>query len=256
MTDTAAIESCETESPSENEKVNSSIQSPLRHGFGIQMRQWLAFVGTLLIRPVDIVKNYQLINLRPDLIAGLTVAVIALPQAMAYALIAELPPQIGLYATIVGAVIGALWGSSNHLQTGATNTSSLLVLSALLAVATPGTSEYVVIAGVMAVLIGVFYLVMSFARMGVVVNFVSDAVIVGFTSGAGILIGINQLRHLLRLPIPSAPDLWETLPAVLSHIPVTHIPSLLIGAGTILLIIIIKWKQISLWNGKISKGRE
>ena len=200
----------------------------------------MAFIAELCLRPVQIIRNYKISSVKPDLIAGLTVAVIALPQAMAYALIAELPPQTGLYATIVGAIIGALWGSSNHLQTGATNTASLLVLSALLAVVTPGSSEYLVAAGLMAVLIGVFKIIMSFARLGVMVNFVSDAVVTGFTAGAGILIAINQLRHLLRLPIASSPTLWGTIPAVISHITELHAISLFLGLATIALIFIFR----------------
>ena len=202
MTESIQTESCVTAPPKDAPKTNQPAANHL-NGLGIQAKEWFGFLGTLLVRPVQIFKHYQLGSLRPDIIAGLTVAVVALPQAMAYALIAELPPETGLYATIVGAIVGALWGSSHHLQTGATNTASLLVLSALLAVVTPGTPDYLIAAGVMAVLIGIFKMLMAFARLGVVVNFVSDAVVTGFTAGAGILIGINQIRHLLRLPIPS-----------------------------------------------------
>ncbi|MDF1513610.1 MAG: SulP family inorganic anion transporter [Anaerolineae bacterium] len=239
MTETKPAEACDIDAPASQHDRSPASRNHTLDDFGKQSRDWFRFLGRLLIRPVGIFKAYQIANLRPDLIAGLTVAVVALPQAMAYALIAELPPETGLYATIVGAVIGTLWGSSHHLQTGATNTASLLVLSALLAVATPGTPDYLVTAGVMAVLIGIFKIIMAFARLGVIVNFVSDAVVTGFTAGAGILIGINQLRHLLRLPIPSYPNLWGTIPAVLDTIPQTHITSLLIGAGTIIIIIVL-----------------
>lgn len=192
------------------------------------------------LRPVEIFRMYELQHLQPDLVAGLTVAVITLPQAMAYALIAELPPEVGLYSAIVGAIVGGLWGSSNHLQTGPTNTTSLLILSILLGIAVPGTEAYIIAAGMMAILVGVIRLFMGLARLGVLVNFVSDSVIVGFTAGAGILIFINQIRNLLRLDIPSAPSLWQTIPNLVTNMSTTHWSSLIIGAITMVLIIGLK----------------
>jgi SulP family sulfate permease len=207
----------------------------MRRGFHRFLRTW-----TFFARPVEIVRTYKSQNLRPDLLAGLTVAVVTLPQAMAYALIAELPPQVGLYAAIVGAVVGALWGSSAQLQTGPSNTTSLLVLSVLLGVSMPGTPEYLAAAGMMALLVGIFRLAMGLARLGVLVNFVSDAVIVGFTAGAGILILANQLRHLFRLDIPSASRLGQTLANIAAHITDVHWISLIIGASVIVLIAVLR----------------
>ena len=200
----------------------------------------LKVLGGFFGRPVEILRRYELRNLRFDLFAGLTVAVIMLPQAVAFALIAELPPRMGLYSAIVGSIVGGLWGSSNQLQTGPSNTTSLLSLSVLLAVATPGTPDYLVVAGMMALMVGVFRLAMGLARLGVLVNFVSDAVIVGFTAGAGILIFFNQLRHLMRLTIPSAPRLDQTLYNVVTHLSEAHWPSLALGLGAILLISLLR----------------
>jgi len=117
--------------------------------------------SSFLLHPVAILKSYQLADLRPDLIAGLTVAVVLLPQAIAYAMIAELPPEVGLYAAIIGAIVGAFWGSSLHLHTGPTNASSLLVLASLVTVAPPGTPEFIAAAGYLAVLVGLIKLVMG-----------------------------------------------------------------------------------------------
>ncbi|MBN1641778.1 MAG: STAS domain-containing protein [Anaerolineae bacterium] len=197
-------------------------------------------MGAFFLRPVEIIRTYRWADLRDDAIAGLTVAVVTLPQAMAYALIAELPPEVGLYAAIVGAIVGALWGSSSQLQTGPTNTTSLLILSVLLTVASPGTPEYVVAAGMMALLVGLVRLTMGIARLGMLVNFVSDSVIVGFTAGAGALILVNQVRHLFRLPIPSLPNLWQTLPAIAGHLVEAHWPSAAIGGGTIAMIVLLR----------------
>ncbi len=196
---------------------------------------WLFF-----LRPVEIIRNYRLKYLRPDLLAALTVAIIMLPQAIAFAMIAELPPEMGLYTAIAGSIIAGLWGSSQQLQTGPTNTTSLLVLSALLMVASPNTPEYLVAAGILALLVGVIRLLMGIARLGVMVNFVSDSVIVGFTAGAGILIFANQLRHLLRINIPSVPGLWETFNLVAGNIQRTHLISLGLGLAAMLVIVLLK----------------
>lgn len=192
------------------------------------------------LRPVEILRGYRKEYLRPDLLAALTVAIIMLPQAIAFAMIAELPPEMGLYTAIAGSIIAGLWGSSQHLQTGPTNTTSLLVLSALLMVASPNTPEYLVAAGILALLVGVIRLLMGIARLGVMVNFVSDSVIVGFTAGAGILIFANQLRHLLRINIPSVPGLWETLGLVAGNIQRTHLISLGLGLAAMLVIVVLK----------------
>ncbi len=214
-----------------------------KHRDMVDIRPLLAYLGqfwAFFARPIAILGAYRVENLRHDLIAGLTVAIITLPQSIAFALISELPAQVGLYTAIVGAVVGALWGSSNHLQTGPTNTTSLLVLSTLLAVALPNTPEYLAAAGMMALLVGLFRLLLGLARLGVLVNFVSDSVIVGFTSGAGLLLIFNQIRNLLRLDIPSTPTLWETIPLIVTHLIETHWLSLLIGAATVTLIVVLR----------------
>ncbi|MBU1660171.1 MAG: STAS domain-containing protein [Chloroflexi bacterium] len=200
---------------------------------------WTA-TSAYFLHPIQFVRAYQRSNLRPDIVAGLTVAVVLLPQAIAYAMIAELPPQVGLYSAIVAAIVGALWGSSNQLHTGPTNAASLLVLTILLPIAEPGTSEFLTAAGLMAVMVGVFRLVMGLARLGMLVNFVSDSVIIGFTAGAGMLISVNQLRHLLRLDFPSNPGLIITLRDIIAHIHAIHWISLGLGAGGIVLIAIVQ----------------
>ncbi|HEY84309.1 MAG TPA: sulfate permease [Chloroflexi bacterium] len=196
-------------------------------------------IPAYFLQPLRLWRTYDRSNLRLDLIAGLTVAVVLLPQAIAYAFIAELPAQVGLYTAIVAAVIGALWGSSNHLQTGPTNAISLLVLSTLLASAAPGTPEFLVLTGMVAVMVGVFQLFMGLARLGMLVNFVSHSVIVGFSSGAGVLIAIKQLRPLLGLEF-SSHNLIETIHGVVTHLPETHPPTAILGLGTVLLLALLR----------------
>ena len=214
-----------------------------RASFWTRLRAWLADESVFFARPAAIVRGYDRANLRPDLVAGLTVAVVLLPQAIAYAMIAELPPQMGLYAAIVAAIAGALWGSSWHLHTGPTNAASLLVLSSLIPIAAPGSPAYIAAAGLLAVMVGVFRLVMGLARLGMLVNFVSDSVVIGFTAGAGILISVNQLRHLLRLDTPSSPEFYDTLLQTARSASETHLPTLGIGLLTILIIVLTGWKR-------------
>ena len=127
-------------------------------------KRWLRSLPKVFAQPITLAKAYDRTNLRHDFVASLTVAIVLLPQAIAYALIAELPPQTGLFAAIVAGLIGGLWGSSHHLHTGPTNTTSLIVLSGLLSVAVPGTPEYLLAAGVVAVWAGVMRVLMGVAR--------------------------------------------------------------------------------------------
>lgn len=204
------------------------------------VKQWVSEATSLFLRPVQLLKTYDTNHLRPDLLAGITVGIVMLPQAVAYALIAELPPQMGLYAAIIASIVGALWGSSSHLVTGPTNAASILVLATLSAVALPGTSEYFMLAGLMAVMVGIIRLVMGLAHLGVLVNFVSDSVVIGFTAGAGILIGVKQLRHIFRLDIPSSPSIYETIIDLGAEIEHVHLQTVLIALATMIVILLTK----------------
>jgi len=199
----------------------------------------LHYIPHYLLRPVRVVKTWHRSNLWPDLISGLTVGLIALPQSMAFALIAHLPPEMGLYATIVATIVGALWGSSNEMKTGPANAISILVLSVLLGITSPGTPEFIVAAGMVAVMAGVFQLVIGLARLGMLVNFVSYSVIVGFASGAAVLIAVNQIRPLLGLEF-SSHSLLGTFREIAIHLPETHWPTAILGLGTIALLLILR----------------
>ena len=192
-----------------------------------------------LARPYSILSRYDRNNLRPDIIAGLTIAVILIPQAIAYALIAELPPQMGIYTAIVAAVVGALWGSSEQAHTGPTNAVSLLVLSTLIVFFEPGSSEFILAAGVLAIMAGFIQLVLGLARLGMLLTFVSYSVVVGFAAGAGILIAIRQLGPLLGLQI-SAHGLINSFKELIRSFPEIQPATALLGIGTISLILILK----------------
>ncbi|MCA9916437.1 MAG: sulfate permease [Anaerolineales bacterium] len=208
-------------------------------GARIHVQDTIAPAIRYLTRPVTLFRTYDRANLRPDIIAGLTVAVILLPQSIAFTLVAELPPQMGLYAAILGAIIGALWGSSDQMQTGPANAISLLIASSLTAIVAPGSSEYAIAAGVMAVMVGVFQLGMGLVRLGMLVNFVSHSVIVGFASGAGVLIALKQFQPLLGLPSGGGGTIG-TLTNIANQIANLHAPTTAVGVGTMIVYLVMR----------------
>jgi len=197
------------------------------------------YIPNYLARPKKIFSSYHRTQLRSDLVAGLTVAVILLPQAIAYALIAELPVQMGIYTAILAAVIGALWGSSNQTHTGPTNAISLLVLSTLIILYTPGSPEFILAAGLLAIMAGIFQLALGLARLGMILTFVSHSVVVGFSAGAGILIAIRQIPPLLGVQI-STHHLVESMPELFRSLGNVQVETALLGVGTILLILVLR----------------
>lgn len=147
---------------------------------------------------------FRLINrntLKADLIAGLTGAVIVLPQGVAFATIAGLPPEYGLYTAMVTPIIAALFGSSFHLVSGPTTAISIVVFSAISNYAIPGSPEFISLALTLTFLAGVYQLAFGIARLGSIVNFVSHTVVIGFTAGAAILIATSQLKSISGIEI-------------------------------------------------------
>ncbi len=150
-------------------------------------------------------------TLRADALAGLTGAVVVLPQGVAFATIAGLPPEYGLYAAMIPAVIAALFGSSWHLVSGPTTAISIVIYSTMSGIAVPGTPEYIRLVLMVTFLTGIFQLAMGLARMGALVNFISHTVVLGFTAGAGLLIIGTQVQHFLGIPMPRGISFAETL---------------------------------------------
>jgi SulP family sulfate permease len=149
--------------------------------------------------------------LRADLIAGIIGAFIVLPQGVAFATLAGMPPQYGLYAAMVPAVIAALWGSSRHLVSGPTNAISLVVFATVSQFAEPGSPHYVAEVLTLAFMVGVMQLSMGLFKLGTLVNFISHTVVVGFTAGAALLIIASQIKSFFGLPIPRGVSFFETL---------------------------------------------
>ncbi|MBW5289785.1 MAG: Sulfate permease [Candidatus Ruthia sp. Apha_13_S6] len=150
-------------------------------------------------------------SLKADLIAGLTGAVIVLPQGVAFATIAGLPPEYGLYTAMVTPIIAALFGSSLHLVSGPTTAISIVVFSSISHHAEPGSAEFVSLALTLTFLAGVYQLAFGLARLGAMVNFVSHTVIIGFTAGAAILIASSQLKHITGIFVPKGESFIHTL---------------------------------------------
>ncbi len=193
-----------------------------------------------LTRPVRLLREYRREDLRYDLVAAVSVSVMLLPQSLVFAAMAGLPPQMGLYTAIMAGLFGALWGCSNQLQTGPTNTSALLVLSTVLPLAAAGSPGYLAAAGVLAVLVGVLRLGMGLLKLGILVNFVSESVIVGFAAGGGVLIIAAQMRGLLRVEVSESAHLLEIALGIGQQLPQAHLPSLALGLATIAVTLLIQ----------------
>lgn len=172
---------------------------------------------------------------RADLIAGLTGAILVLPQGVAFATIAGMPPEYGLYAGMVPAIIAALFGSSWHLVSGPTTAASIVLFSILSMHAEPGSAHYVELALTLTFMVGIVQLVMGFAKLGTLINFISHSVVIGFTAGAAILIATKQVKHFFGLDIARGSDFLETLHHFGTHITEIDPYVLTISASTLAL---------------------
>ncbi len=164
------------------------------------------YVSVLWARVFPFLRWWPLVNretLQADVYAGITNAMVVLPQGVAFAIIAGLPPVYGLYTAMVPAVVAALFGSSRHLISGPTTAISIVVFATISPLAEPGSADFVRLALTMCFLAGVYQFVLGLARMGALANFVSLSVVVGFTAGAAILIFTSQLRHYFGIPLPA-----------------------------------------------------
>src|SRR5262249_30866311 len=152
---------------------------------------------------IDSLRRYSFGDFRADLIAGLTVAAVAVPQAMAYALVVGVPPEYGLYTAIVMTAVGALFDSSRQLINGPTHAISIALLSALALVPEAQRIEAVIL---LALMVGLIQTGITLLRLGDLTRYVSHAVIVGFTLGAGIILVLEQLKHFWGQPKLKAPN--------------------------------------------------
>ena len=185
-------------------------------------------------------------TLRDDLVAGATGALVVLPQGVAFATIAGLPPEYGLYAAMVPTVIAALFGSSLHLVSGPTTAISVAIFAVLSTQYEPGSAQYISMVLTLTFLAGVFQLALGLARMGALVNFISHSVVVGFTAGAALLIMASQIRNFFGIEIVRGASLVEILRQLFLQIGSVHWPVLCISLVTLATGIVIKrcWPKI------------
>ena len=184
--------------------------------------------------------NYQKANLRGDMVAGITVAMMLIPQGMSYALLAGLDPIIGLYASILPLVIYALFGTSRELAVGPVAMVALLVTSGVGSIAESGSARYIELAIVLALMVGVIQLAMGVLRLGFLTNFMSHPVISGFTSASALIIGFSQLKHIVGLPLPRTENIAEALWLTIQNFADIHWITFAIGLGGVVLLLILK----------------
>lgn len=184
--------------------------------------------------------RYRRGNARHDLGAGLTVGAMLVPQAMAYALLAGLPPEVGLYAATVPVIVYALFGTSRQLAVGPVAIVSLMTASALAPVVEEGTAGYLAAAALLAVLVGVTHIVLGVARLGFLVNFLSHSVLVGFTAAAAIIIGFSQAKHVLGISIDRTDHFYQTVIEVARNLSASNTTTLILGGTAIATLIALK----------------
>jgi SulP family sulfate permease len=183
-------------------------------------------------------------TLKADLLAGLIGAVVALPQGVAFATIAGMPPQYGLYTGMIPAIIAAFFGSSWLLVSGPTTAASLVLFSSLSLHAAPGTAEYVQLALAVTLMVGLIQLSMGLVRFGSLVNFISHSVVVGFTAGAAILIIASQIKYFLGLSYsPASSHFQDMFQSLFLHINQINVYTVAVGCITLAAGIIVKiWR--------------
>lgn len=176
-----------------------------------------------------------------DLMAGLTGAIIVIPQGVAFAMIAGLPPEYGIYTAIVVPLVAAFFGSSLHLISGPTTAISIIVFSSLSPLATPGSAQFIQLALTLTLLAGLFQLSFGIARLGILVNFVSHSVLVGFTAGAAILIATSQLRHVFGLELPGGISFFSTWLHLFREITSANLYAVSVAGSTLFCAAIIRF---------------
>ena len=176
-----------------------------------------------------------------DCVAGLTVALVLIPQSMAYAQLAGLPPYYGLYASFLPVIVSSMFGSSRQLQTGPVAVVSLMTAAALEPLAAANPEGFVVYAAILAILVGVFQMSLGLLRLGVLVDFLSHPVVIGFTNAAAIIIATSQLSKLFGVTAETSDHfyitIWNVLVEATQH---THFPTLVMGIVALVIIFGLK----------------
>lgn len=185
-------------------------------------------------------RTYQRQYIKSDITAGLTTAVMLIPQAMAYAMLAGLPPMIGLYGAIAPLLIYAIFGSSRQMAIGPVAIISLMTGAAISSVTETGSESYMLLAVTLALMVGIIQFLLGVLRFGFIVNLLSHPVISGFTSAAAIIIAFSQLKHVFGIDIPRSQNILEISSNIISQLDTTNLYTMLIAAICIYIILRIK----------------
>jgi SulP family sulfate permease len=186
------------------------------------------------------VQGYTLQTFQKDFSAGLTVCIMLIPQGMAYALLAGMPPIYGLYGGLVPLFLYGIFGTSRQVSIGPVAVSALLVLAGISQLAEPESADYVKLVILTGFLIGLFQLLLGGLRMGFLVTFLSKPILMGFTSAAAIIIAVSQLKYLFGFPIPNLESTYETLVYAVEHIHETNWLSFIFCVSSILVMLALK----------------
>lgn len=189
----------------------------------------------------DWIKQYQRSYLSGDFTAGVVVMIMLIPQGMAYAILAGLPPQVGLYASIAPLIVYGLLGSTRSLAVGPVAIDSLLVAAGISQLATSGSENYIQLALLLALMVGLIEVSMGFLRVGFLVNFLSHPVIAGFTNAAAFVIAVSQLKHVFGVNIPRTEHAYETLYELAHHLQETNITTLGLSVISIGILLYFKY---------------
>ncbi|MBF0540608.1 MAG: SulP family inorganic anion transporter [Nitrospirae bacterium] len=179
-------------------------------------------------------------TIKADLIAGFTGAVIVLPQGVAFATIAGLPPEYGLYTAMITPIIAALFGSSLHLISGPTTAISIVIFATVSGHADPGSPEFIQLALTLTFLAGIYQLFFGIARLGKLVDFVSHTVVIGFTAGAAILIATSQIKHIFGIELPKGSSFLSTWVSVYKQFDSINLYVFAVAMSTLVVAILIK----------------
>lgn len=183
--------------------------------------------------------RYNKAWLAGDIIAGLSVWALMIPQALGYATISGVPVQYGLYAAAIALIVYAIFGTSRQVVTGPSSTISAVTGAAVLAVASSGSSEAVALVAAITFLAGIFYVILSILKMGWISNFLAESVLVGFIFGIGIDVTVGQL-HKITGTTTSGANTWQELASWIASLPQTSIPTLVVGVGILVLLVLLK----------------
>ncbi len=184
-------------------------------------------------------RRYQREHLPSDVVAGIVTAIMLIPQSMAYAQLAGLPPQIGLYASVAPLIVYALLGTSGQLSVGPVAITSLLVFSGVSTLATPGSERYIQLVLLLAFMVGAIKLVLGVLRLGAILNFISHPVLAAFTSASALIIAVGQLKYILGYRI-GGEHIYETIAQAIAGLGQTNLVTLAIGLVSIGLLLFFR----------------